>query len=309
MRGGDLSVEPSPRARTTGVPRSQTRRGPGSLRKALAPTLSVRPHGHRCMVMVGSRMATTVRRPARGSRKRPHPQRGSGQPAPVENRLLAALSHEDRTQLTGQCDRIYLVAGESLYECGEQIQFVYFPTGSFASLLVCTDRTSRVEVALIGAEGMLGMSGMHEVEAAPLKALVQGSGSAWRMEMEEFRDQIRARPALSSRLACYFYVQMLDLTQMVACTRFHLLEPRLARWLLMIRDRAQSDHFDVTQILMSRMLGVRRAGVTLAAASLQKRGLISYHRGKIAIRDHRGLERTACSCYATAREAYERHLG
>jgi CRP-like cAMP-binding protein len=186
---------------------------------------------------------------------------------------------------------------------------VYFPTGSFASLLACTDRTSRVEVALIGAEGMLGMSSMLEIEAAPLEALVQGSGSAWRMEIGEFRRQIRVRPALSSRLACYLYVQMLDLAQMVACTRFHLLESRLARWLLMMCDRAQSEHFDVTQVLMSRMLGVRRAGVTLAAASLQKRGLISYHRGKIVVRDRRELEHAACSCYANARESYKRHLG
>jgi CRP-like cAMP-binding protein len=211
--------------------------------------------------------------------------------------------------MTAKCDRIYLVAGESLYESGEPIPFVYFPTGSFASLLACTDRTSRVEVALIGAEGMLGMSSMLEVAAAPLNALVQGSGSAWRMEMEEFRRQVRARPALSRRLDCYLYVQMLDLAQMVACTRFHLLEPRLARCLLMMSDRAQSDHFEVTQILMSLMLGVRRAGVTLAAASLQKRGLISYHRGNILIRDRRGLERAACVCYGNARESYERHLG
>lgn len=196
-----------------------------------------------------------------------------------------------------------------MYESGEPIQFVYFPTGSFASLLASTDRTSRVEVALIGAEGMLGMSSMLEVSTAPLKALVQGTGSAWRMEMGEFRRQIQARPALSRRLARYLYVQMLDLAQMVTCTRFHLLEPRLARWLLMMSDRALSDHFDVTQMLMSLMLGVRRAGVTMAATSLQKRGLISYHRGKLLIRDRRGLERVACSCYANARDAYERHLG
>ena len=211
--------------------------------------------------------------------------------------------------MTAKCDRIHLVAGESLYESGEPIQFVYFPTGSFASLLASTDRTSRVEVALIGAEGMLGMSSMLEVSTAPHKALVQGTGSAWRMEMAEFRRQIQARPALASRLARYLYVQMLDLAQMVTCTRFHLLQPRLARWLLMMADRAQSDHFDVTQMLMSLMLGVRRAGVTMAASALQKRGLISYQRGKIVIRDRRGLERAACSCYANAREAYERHLG
>ena len=254
-------------------------------------------------------MANTVRKATPGLRKPLHTQWGFARQAPIDNRLLAALPLQDRTQMTAKCDRIYLVAGEALYECGEQIQYVYFPTGGFASLLACTDRASRVEVALIGAEGMLGVSSMLEIASAPLRALVQGSGSAWRMEIGEFRRQVRARPVLSTRLAAYLYVQMLDVAQMVACTRFHLLESRLARWLLMMSDRAQSDHFDVTQFLMSLMLGVRRAGVTMAAASLQKRGLISYHRGKIVIRDRRELERAACSCYANAREAYERHLG
>jgi CRP-like cAMP-binding protein len=156
---------------------------------------------------------------------------------------------------------------------------------------------------------MLGLSSMLEVATAPLSALVQGTGTAWRMEMGEFRRQTQARPALSSTLARHLYVQMLDLAQMVSCTRFHLLEPRLARWLLMMSDRAHGDQFDVTQMLMSLMLGVRRAGVTIAAASLQKRGLISYHRGRILIRDRRGLERAACSCYALARESYRRYLG
>lgn len=227
----------------------------------------------------------------------------------VDNRLLAALSQQDRAQMIAKCDRIHLIAGEYLYESGAPIRFVYFPTGSFASLLASTDRTSRIEVALIGAEGMLGMSCVLEVATAPFNALVQGTGSAWRMEMPEFRRQLEARPALSYRLARYFYVQMLDLAQMVTCTRFHLLEPRLARWLLMMSDRAHSDRFDVTQMLIALTLGVRRAGVTMAAASLQKRRLISYHRGSIEIRDRRGLERVACSCYANARQSYEYHLG
>jgi CRP-like cAMP-binding protein len=254
-------------------------------------------------------MANTVGKAVRGSPKPPQTQRSFARHLPVENRLLAALPHQDRTQVTSKCDRIYLVAGESLHESAESTPFVYFPTGGFVSLLACTDRVKRLEVALIGAEGMLGISSMLEAVPAPLNALVQGSGSAWRMELGEFRRQVRARPALASRLACYLYVQMLDLARMVACTRFHLLESRLARWLLMMSDRAHGDHFEVTQVLMSIMLGVRRAGVTIAAASLQQRGLISYHRGKIVIRDRRGLERAACSCYANARESYERHLG
>jgi len=122
----------------------------------------------------------------------------------------------------------------------------------------------------------------------------------------------RRQPATQRGFARHAPVEnrlLAALPHLVACTRFHLLEPRLARWLLTMSDRAQSDHFEVTQILMSHMLAVRRAGVTIAAASLQKRGLISYHRGKIVIRDRRGLERAACSCYASTRESYERNLG
>jgi CRP-like cAMP-binding protein len=223
--------------------------------------------------------------------------------------LLAALPRQDGQQMIAKCDRIHLTAGESLYESGEPTRFVYFPTGCFASLLASTDRTSGLEVALIGAEGMLGMWCMLGVTTSPFKALVQGTGSAWRMEVEEFRRQIQARPALSSRLSHYLHVRTLDLAQMVACTRFHLLKPRLAGWLLMMSDRAHSDQFDMTQMLVSHMLGVRRSGVTVAATSLQQRGLISYHRGRIMIRERRGLERAACSCYARARESYERYLG
>jgi CRP-like cAMP-binding protein len=227
----------------------------------------------------------------------------------VHNELLAALPRQDGQQMIAKCDRIHLTAGESVYESGEPTRFVYFPTGAFASLLASTDRASHLEVALIGAEGMLGMWCMLDVSTSPFRALVQGTGSAWRMEVAEFRRQIQARPALAGRLAHYLHVRTLDLAQMVACTRFHLLEPRLARWLLMMSDRAHSDQFDMTQMLMSLMLGVRRSGVTVAAASLQQRGLISYHRGRIMIRERRGLERAACTCYARARDSYARYLG
>lgn len=254
-------------------------------------------------------MANTLRRPTPVSRRQAETGRGFARHRTVDNRLLAALPQEDRAQLIAKCDRIHLVAGEYLYESGEPVRFVYFPTGSFASLFASTDRASRIEVALIGAEGMLGMSCVLEIATAPFNAFVQGTGSAWRMEMAEFRRQLEARPALSNRLGRYLYVQMLNLAQMVTCTRFHLLEPRLARWLLMMSDRAHSDHFEVTQVLIALTLGVRRAGVTMAAASLQKRRLISYHRGRIMIRDRRGLERAACSCYANARASYEHHLG
>jgi CRP-like cAMP-binding protein len=222
--------------------------------------------------------------------------------------LLAALPRLDREEIIATCDLVQMEAGESLFEAGKPIRFVYFPTGSVISLLSTTDRSSQVEVALIGAEGMVGMSSMLDVRTAPFKALVQGAGSAWRMETAVFLRHLARRPALARRLARYLYVRVVELAQMVTCTRFHAVEPRLARWLLMTRDRARTEHFHVTQELLALMLGVRRAGITVAAGSLQSRGLISYRRGLIAIRNGKGLERASCSCYARSRASYARCL-
>jgi CRP-like cAMP-binding protein len=226
----------------------------------------------------------------------------------VPNLLLAALPRLDREQIIATCDVVHMEAGESLFEPGEPIRFVYFPTGSVVSLLSSTDGSSQVEVALIGAEGMVGMSSMLDVKTAPFKALVQGTGSALRMPTAVFLSHLEHRPALARRLARYLYVRVVELAQMVTCTRFHAVEPRLARWLLMTRDRARAEHFHVTQELLAVMLGVRRAGITVAAGSLQARGLISYRRGLIAIQNGKGLERASCSCYARSRESYARCL-
>jgi CRP-like cAMP-binding protein len=228
---------------------------------------------------------------------------------PVANGLLAGLSDLDQNELLARCERVHVQAGQFLYEPGTQIRFVYFPTSTFASLFVDSERSAGVEVALIGAEGMWGLSGMLDITTAPFRLLVQGTGSAWRMEMGEFQRQLAMRPTLASRLARYLFVRMTDLAQMVICTRYHLVEPRLARWLLMTGDRAHNPQFRLTQELLALVLGVRRAGITIAAGSLRQRGLISYHRGLIAIRDRRGLERVSCSCYASARASYARHLG
>lgn len=223
--------------------------------------------------------------------------------------ILAGLPRLDRDALLESCDLIEMKLGESLYDPGERMRFVYFPTGSLVSLVATTDRTSRVEVALIGAEGMVGMSSMLDIGTAPFKALVQGAGSAWRMETGEFLRHLQHRPLLAKRLARYLYVRVVDLAQLVTCTRFHLVEPRLARWLLMTRDRAHSHRFHLTHELMALMLGVRRAGISIAAESLQERGLITYSRGQLEIRDARGLERASCSCYTRSRESYLRHMG
>ncbi len=187
--------------------------------------------------------------------------------------------------------------------------FVYFPTVGFVSLVSAIKGRPTLEVGMVGREGMLGTQLVLGVDAAPLHAVVQGAGAAWRIGAAEFsRELLRSGP-LQRQLNRYVYVTMTQLASAASCLRFHQIGPRLARWLLMTQDRARSDTFHITHEFLAYMLGVRRVGITTAASILQRAGLIRYRRGEIQVLDRRGLKTAACSCYAADRDAYQKVMG
>jgi CRP-like cAMP-binding protein len=229
-------------------------------------------------------------------------------PRAAVNRLLEALPASDLRRILATCDTVELAFADVLYTPKERIRHVYFPTGSFISLIMPIDKASSLEVGLIGSEGMFGIPLALGVDESPVRAVVQGAGPALRMDAAIFARELTRSPALRRRINRYAFVQLGQLAQSAACTRFHVVEARLARWLLMTQDRAHADAFHITQEFLALMLGVRRVGVTKAASSLQRLGLIGYSRGNISVLDRRGLKAASCGCYRADQDAYERIL-
>lgn len=225
--------------------------------------------------------------------------------ARVANSLLAALPLKEYLHLSDHLEPVALSYGEVLYEPGEQIKQVYFPNDSIVSLLTVVDRHQALEVGLVGREGMVGVPLALEIRLSPVRALVQGTGTAMRMKAAAFLKAFRQNPALQRELHHYTYTLMAQITQTAACNRFHVVEARLARWLLMTHDRMQTNPFQLTQEFLSHMLGVRRVGVTKAARALRELGLISYSRGNITVLDRNGLEAACCTCYAVVKDMHE----
>lgn len=224
------------------------------------------------------------------------------------NQLIARLPKASRVRLDTIGELVDLPLSQVLSETGAPTRHVHFPIDGFVSLLAQVDSEHVIEVGMVGREGMLGIQLALGVTLEPLKSLVQGQGQALRIDAAAFRQELAASPALRSTLDRYVYVLLSQHARAAACLRFHMIEERLARWLLMSQDRARSDVFQLTQEFLAYMLGVRRVGVTVAAGDLQRRGLIAYVRGEMTIVDRPGLELAACSCYASDRAVYAEHF-
>ncbi len=220
------------------------------------------------------------------------------------NSLLAALPRKDYQRLLAGLEPVTLTYRDVLYEPGDSIRHVYFPNDCLVSLLTTVEGNDALEVGLVGREGMVGISLALGMDVASVRAQVQATGTALRMEAARFHKEFQQCGPLQRELFRYTYAMVAQARQTAACNRFHAVEARLARWLLTTRDRIRSNKFHVTQELLSHILGVRRAGVNRAARRMQKRRLIEYSRGNIRIVDQRGLEAASCSCYQIVRNIH-----
>lgn len=219
----------------------------------------------------------------------------------IANSLLAALPGKDYRGLLGALEPVMLRSGDVLYQPGERIRHVYFPDGGQVSLLIVMADRKVLEVGLVGREGIIGIPLALGVSTSPVRALVQGSGSALRMTAAGFCEALARSPPFQREVHRYAYAKLVQARQTAACNRFHSLEARLARWLLLTCDRVRSDRFHLTHQLLADTLGMRRVGVTNAATALHRRKLISYSRGDIRILDRMGLQAASCGCYEIVR--------
>jgi CRP-like cAMP-binding protein len=223
-----------------------------------------------------------------------------------ENLLLSKLPTSERLRLIARCEPVQLTIDDVLCEQHKPLRHVHFPLTGFISRFFTLEDRSGIEVGLVGAEGMVGISLMFGVNTAPGRIRVHGAGSALRLEAAQFLRELKRSPALTQTLNRYLFVVASQLIQTAACNRFHRVPERLARWLLMARDRANSDEFYLTHQAAAYILGVRREGVTDAARLLQARKLIRYSRGHVTILNPSALEAATCKCYAAMTQVYAR---
>ena len=223
-----------------------------------------------------------------------------------ENHILSALPPEDYERLAAHLEPVKLPHGQILYESGGSMEYAYFPINMMISLLSQMSDGGSVEVGLVGFEGMLGIPLLLGVDKSPHQAMAQIPDGALRVKAEVVRREFKRGGALGDLLLRFTEAMILQISQVAACNRVHTVEERLARWLLMTRDRTASDELELTQEFLAMMLGCRRAGVTTAAITLQGAGVIRYSRGHITILDKPGLEALACECYSVVKAEFDR---
>jgi len=229
-------------------------------------------------------------------------QSSSSRPQPASNRLLASLPAEDLQHLESLCEAVEVEVGDLLFEPGETVRFVYFPVDALVSLLAVAEGRMTLEVGSVGREGMIGASVALGHDQAQVRAVVQRAGRILRVGASDFCAEFSRNEALQHLLHRYTDNLLAQAIQIAVCSRFHVLEARLARSLLITRDRLQSEKFHLTHEFLAHALGVRRVGVTKAASALQNQKLITYSRGNIEILDSAGLEAVSCRCYELVKD-------
>jgi CRP-like cAMP-binding protein len=228
---------------------------------------------------------------------------------PIANRLLAKLPRKEYQRLLPDLENVEMVFGDILYEPGDTITHVHFPNDSIISLLSAVGKRSTLEVGIVGNEGMAGLPIFMGVTESRQQALVQGAGTAMRLKSATLRKELTQAGVLARLLHRYSHSLLTQVTQSAACNRFHVVDERLARWLLMSQDRLSgTQDVHLTQEFLSNMLGVRREGVSKAAGDLQKRKLIHYSRGNVTVLDRAGLEAAACECYRIIKDESDGYL-
>jgi CRP-like cAMP-binding protein len=226
---------------------------------------------------------------------------------PSSNRLFAVLPALDQKRWLPQLERVELRLGQVLYESGDKLSHVYFPTTAIVSLLYVMESGASAEIAVVGNEGVVGISLFMGGESTTSRAVVQSAGSAYRMTAQSIKEEFKRVPVLHLLLR-YTQALITQMSQTAVCNRLHSLDQQLCRWLLLSLDRLQGGELVMTQELIANMLGVRRQGVTEAAQKLQEANLVHYTRGRIAVLDRQGLEARSCECYAVVKKEYERLL-
>ena len=230
-------------------------------------------------------------------------------PSPMENYLLAALPTVVQDRLLPHLELVPMPLGKVMYESGDSLRHVYFPTDCIVSLLYVMEDGSSAEISVVGNEGMVGIAVFMGGGSTPSRAIVQSAGSAYRLAGQRLRDEFNHQDAFM-RLLMLRYTQALitQMAQTAVCNRHHSIDQQLCRWILLSLDRLPSNQLSMTQELIANMLGVRREGVTEAAGKLQKLGVIEYNRGLITVLDRPALERLSCECYAVVKKETDRLL-